>query len=79
MGLDEFYEEIKRYPFDDYIVYIRLKHDFEEEYRYTNELYIPEYFDYVWLHDWWEGEDDVTILGFTAVADVDVPSICRQK
>lgn len=27
-------------------------------------------FDFIWLNDWWEGEEDVRILGFAPISDI---------
>ena len=50
-------------------------------YRYTGEkIYIEEnqivWFDsknhMVWLDDWWEGQQDIIILGYVPVEDIEV-------
>lgn len=80
MTLDEFYEEIKRYPIEDYIVEIKYKYYWEKEYRYTNELYlVKEDCTYAWHADWCEGEKDITVTGFIAVSDAVVKKITLDK
>ena len=47
-------------------------------YRYTGETYIEEnqivWFDgegnMVWLDDWWEGQQDILVLGYVPVEDI---------
>lgn len=58
----------------DYIVKLKYRYSFEE--RYTIENQILEYDgsenEYVWLDDWNEGQDDVEVLGYIAVQDVQI-------
>lgn len=58
----------------DYIVKLKYRYSFEE--RYTIENQILEYDgsedEYVWLDDWDEGQDDVEVLGYIAVQDVQI-------
>lgn len=59
----------------DMIVSIKLKYDHEKEYRYTNEYlsYEGNFGEWVWKHDWWEGEQEVEYLGAIMVDDIEVP------
>ena len=59
---------------DTYIVRIKMKYSSEKEYVYTNEVldWCGGYFE--WLNDWWEGQQDVQILGCIPLRDVEVPS-----
>ena len=80
MTLDEFYEEIKKYPIEDYIVSIRYKYNWEKEYRQTNELYlVQDDLSHAWHSDWREGEEEITIIGFIAVRDVEVKKITSER
>lgn len=79
MTIDEFNCKIAMSEIGSKIVRIRLKYSFETDWRYINELYLydPEsglpYSEYVWEHDWHEGEEDVEILGFINISDVNIP------
>lgn len=67
----QFYEEIRNQPIQDYIVSIRLRYDHETEWEYLNELYLVEDdLSYEWLNDWYEGQQQVEILGYFAINDV---------
>ena len=57
---------------EHYIVRIRLKYAHEKEFRDINTLLIAEGPEWVWLDDWYEGEDVVHYVGFTAVNDVHI-------
>lgn len=79
MTLDDFKHKVTRSEIGSKIVRIRLKYSFETDWRYINELYLydPEsglpHSEYVWENDWWEGEEDVEILGFINISDVKIP------
>jgi len=73
MTIEEFNEYIRKQPLQTYIVEIKLKYQYEKEYRYTNEiLRVENGCDYVWLQDWNEGEEDVEILNCVALNDIDL-------
>lgn len=73
MTIGEFNEYIRKQPLQTYIVEIKLKYQYEKEYRYTNEiLRVENGCDYVWLNDWHEGEEDVEILNCVALNDIDL-------
>lgn len=79
MSRDAFNEYIAKCDIGDKICFIRLKYSWEEKSRYITELYLydPEsclpFSKYCWLNDWYEGEDEVEILGCIDVSDVVVP------
>lgn len=79
MSRDEFNEYIAKSDIGDKICFIRLKYSWEEKPRYITELYLYDpksclpYSKYCWLNDWYEGEDEVEILGCIDVCDVTVP------
>lgn len=70
----------KRECYDDYLVRVRYKYKWETEWTYGNEYleFNGNDFDWVWLKDWNEGQEDVEFLGFIAVDDVDVPRNLEQ-
>lgn len=76
LTLDEFFDIIKTMPSTDYIVKLRYRYDYEKEWTVTNE--ILEYYadskseNYIWLNDWFEGQQWVEIMGFIPVEDVEV-------
>lgn len=81
MTLDKFSKWLDMRPIETMIVHLRCKYSHEDEWTYLNELLIPEvnpsvvqpHEYYVWKNDWWEGQQDVDILGCIPVFDVDVP------
>ena len=75
MTRDQFFAKLDDLPRDHYIVKLAYKYSSEREYYISNELleYEGDYTDsYVWVNDWDEGQQDVIVLGFAAVSDVDV-------
>lgn len=66
---------------EDVIVKLAYKYDWEKEYTITNEFLeycvFPHYWEYIsdwnWLNDWNEGQQDVKVLGYTRLRDVNVP------
>ena len=76
MSEKEFFEWLKSQPIEDYIVCVEYKYDHEKDYTRSNELLIWDNEvnggQYVWLNDWWEGQQDVTILASIAIADLDI-------
>lgn len=75
--LDEFFDIIETMPCTDYIVKLRYRYGWEKEWTVSNE--ILEYYadskseNYIWLNDWFEGQQWVEIMGFMPIEDVDVP------
>ena len=62
----------------NFIVRIRMKYDYEEKYRERNELFYDDGAD--WLHpqmvfqyDWWEGEQDVELIGWIPIDEMEYP------
>lgn len=62
----------------NFIVRIRMKYDCEEKYRESNELFYDDGND--WLHpqmvfqcDWWEGEQDVELIGCIPIDELEYP------
>ena len=73
MTLQEFYNYLKTQPIEDKIVCIRYKYSWEDEWNYSNEiLEVDIDFDslYAWAYDWYEGQEDVEVLGCIDVSDV---------
>lgn len=82
LSYDEFFDLIKTFPCQDYIVKIRYKYDWEKEWTVENEIleYYPSSIpidriddNYVWLNDWFEGQQWVEIMGFMPLDEVEVP------
>lgn len=76
MKLDDFLKFVSTLPVDDYVIRLKLKYDHEKDYRYTNELLIYDGSDYEgsiyhWDNDWDEGQQDVEVVGYIAVSDID--------
>ena len=74
MTIDQFYQILDNdnHPYEDLIVTIKYKYDWETEYLTENQFleYDGNSNDYVWLHDWDEGQTDVTVLGCIPVSEV---------
>ena len=79
MTLDKLYEILDKPTtvHQDYIVKLKYRYSFETKYTIENQIleYDPSanlLGDYVWLHDWYEGQDDVKVLGYIAVRDIQI-------
>lgn len=73
MNLIEFFDELKKVPIESQLVTIKLKYDYEDNYRYTNELLlVDENCEYYWLSDWNEGETDIEIIAYIPVSDIEI-------
>lgn len=79
MKLQEFFEmaDADDFLITDYIVKLAYKYDWEKEYTVENEYlqYDDRHDQWVWLHDWNEGQEDVHVLGYVSIDDVDVPEL----
>lgn len=74
--LQAFYKTVyEKYHFDDLLVFMRYKYDFETEWNYSNQLFLFESDDigHVWQRDWDEGQQDVEILAFMRIDDIVIP------
>ena len=79
MGIEEFKKYLESLDtVETQIVHIKYKYSWEENWTYCNEvLEVDMNVDgyYVWASDWYEGQDDVEILGCIALSDIWVPDI----
>ena len=57
------------------IVKINYKYDFEKKYTEENEHMEWDGIDIIWLNDWDEGQEDVIIIGYTWVDEVEIKHI----
>ena len=73
MSREQFFKWLDEQPIDDKLVRIRYKYSIDKEWTYSNEVLEFCDSDYVWLSDWWEGQEEVEILGCIALEDVTVP------
>lgn len=81
MKLDNFFKLLYTLPVDDYVVRLKLKYDDDNDYRYTNEILEFDGDDYIWSNDWDEGEQDVEVIGYIAVSEIDrfnIPLLKKQ-
>lgn len=81
MKLDNFLKLVSTLPVDDYVVRLKLKYDHEDNYHYSNELLLYDGLDYYWDNDWDEGEQDVEVLGYISVSEIDrfiIPLLKKQ-
>lgn len=76
MTLEDFGERAQHSSFNTYVVEIMLKYNHEDDYRTTTEVYDKEDSDdinsWVWLNDWYEGEDEIWVIGAAPVDKIDV-------
>lgn len=49
------------------IVTVKYKYNHEKDYRIDNEILRPANGDWEWLHDWYEGEEDIQYVGIIPV------------
>ena len=79
LRLYEFFDMIKNEQ-ENYIVKLAYRYCWEEDFTISNELleWDSSDEDYIWLHDWNEGQDFVYVVGFIKVSDVDVPEYKRE-
>ena len=82
MTIAELFNELEDKARDTFIVTLKYKYDFEEEYTIENQIleYDALNDDYVWLNDWREGQTDVEVLGYMPLGDVDTtkPLTCED-
>lgn len=81
LSLEQFFKRLDNEPRQDYIVRLAYKYDWEDKYIIDNELleYDGCHDDYVWLNDWDEGQQDVKVLGYISIYDVDVPEFTKSS
>ena len=78
MTLDEFFVILDKLPREDYIVRMTAWYDFEPK-SHQGQLFneILEYDgnsdSYAWLNDWYEGQQNINVIGFIAVSEINVP------
>ena len=76
MTEQEFYQAVDNQPNKaDMLVRIKMKYSCDKEYEYLNVLYVfdMDKVKHVWYWDWYEGQQDVEIIGAVLLEDVDVP------
>lgn len=76
MTLEKFFEKLySQETRDDYLVRLKFKYDWEDEYEEHNEFLETCNGDYMWLNDWCEGQTDVEVIGYIAVPDIEIPRL----
>lgn len=74
MSIKEFFKYLETKNIETQIVYLRYKYSWEDDWIYSNQiLEVDIDGSYIWNSDWNEGQEDVEVLGFIAVSDVEVP------
>ena len=79
-AVEEAIFENEDWPCGSYLVQLKIKYADQPEDKYLDktELLIDDRHasgddpNYVWEYDWWEGEEDVIILGLAKVEDIDL-------
>ena len=62
---------------DDLLVNLRYKYECETEWTYSKELLLYNVMAvgiYEWNNDWWEGQENVEILGYIPISKIFIPS-----
>lgn len=81
MGISEFLKFIRTQRIGDYIVHLQYKYNHEDKYFESNEILYCDVsnagINYIWLDDWYEGQEDVKVLGFILLESVTVPNFER--
>lgn len=72
MTQEKFFEWLDKQPIDDRIVRLRYKYSCDKDWIYSNEVLEFCTDKYWWLSDWWEGQQDVEILGCIPIDEVQV-------
>lgn len=77
MTIDEMFNEIENQTIDTYIVTLKYKYDFEENYTIENQILVYDSVvdEYAWQNDWNEGQTDVEVLGYMILGDVDTTKL----
>ena len=77
MTIDEMFNELENKARDTYIVTLKYKYEFEENYTIENQIleYDSITDSYVWLNDWNERQTDVEVLGYMILGDVDTTKV----
>lgn len=84
MTLEKFFEVLDKLPREDYIVRMAAWYDHDPK-PHQGELFneILEYDgnedQYVWLNDWYEGQQNINVIGFVAVSDINVPCFEEEE
>lgn len=75
MSLSEFFKFLEDKKIQSYIVALRYKYLWENDWHYSNEIleWEPDLKVYEWRNDWDEAYDVVDVLGYIAIADIDIP------
>ena len=74
MTLEELFSELEKVPLEDQIATLKIKYDYEDEYRYVNEILLVDenYCGYCWLNNWDEGGADVEVIAYTPVSNIKI-------
>lgn len=65
----------------DYIIHLRYRYRNERKWQESNELLLFRSFDYdedeqyEWNNDWWEGQQELELLGIIRIENVTVPDL----
>lgn len=74
MTREAFHAYLCTLPYDDYIVRVKYKYLFEKEWKYQNVIYYfnADEYKYELIDDFYEGQEEVYILGFIGVSSIDL-------
>lgn len=62
---------------EPYIITVKYKFTCEDHYTIENQYldvdfdhYYNDYYPYIWLNDWYEGQEEVEVLGYIKLSEV---------
>lgn len=53
-----------------YIVYIKYKYEWEDDYTLSYEVMSYDLEHVTWFNDWWEGQDNIIVVGIINIDDL---------
>lgn len=71
MTLDEFYDLVDDLKVDRFPLIVKLKYKYYHETEYTVSTEILDYYDdmYIWVNDWYEGQQDIQVIAWISAED----------
>lgn len=73
MKYNDFLNKLDNMMLGDYIVEVHYKYSFEDVWTVSNEILTISVDGIEWLNDWYEGQEDIEVLGIISVDAIEVP------
>lgn len=72
MTLDAFYDQVDKLKVDRFPIIVKLKYKYDHETEYTVSTEILDYYDdmYIWVNDWYEGQQNIQVIAWISAEDV---------